>query len=69
MSLLLFTCPNTHHRASTGIETSVESLRDCWRRTVKVDCPYCGRRHNISVRKTYVDAALHDAVDRLQERI
>src|SRR5262245_14512170 len=61
MPALLFTCPATRHRASTGIETTVQSLRECWKATVRVDCPHCGQQHEISVRETYVDAALDDA--------
>jgi DNA-directed RNA polymerase subunit RPC12/RpoP len=66
MPSLLFTCPTTHHRASTGIETDIESLRKCWQRTLKVRCPYCGDVHKISVRETYINTALHDAINRVE---
>src|SRR5262245_50608912 len=55
MPSLLYTCPTTRHKASTGIEMSVESLRKCWRMAVRVNCPHCGQVHEISVRETYVD--------------
>ena len=65
MPQLLFTCPTTHRKVPTGVETDAESLRKCWQSTLKVWCPHCGTVHKISVRKTYVDTALHDAVDRI----
>jgi hypothetical protein len=61
---LLFTCPATRNKASTGIETDAESLRKCWQTTLKVRCPHCGKDHKISVRKTYIDMALDEAIDR-----
>jgi hypothetical protein len=64
MRLLLFTCPTTSQQVPTGIETDVESLRAAWKRTLKVSCPHCGEVHEISVRETYVNGALRDAVDR-----
>jgi hypothetical protein len=64
MGTLQFFCPATHHPASTGIETDPDSLRACWRTTVKVDCPHCGKVHEISVRETYIGMALRDAVER-----
>jgi hypothetical protein len=33
--------------------------------TLKVDCPYCGAVHEISVREAYIDSAIHAATDRL----
>jgi hypothetical protein len=65
MPQLLFTCPTTHRKLSTGVETDAKSLRKRWQSTLKVRCPHCGTVHKISVRKTYVDMALHDAVDRM----
>jgi hypothetical protein len=61
---LLFTCPITHHRASTGIETDVQSLQATWKAMLKVKCPHCGGVHDVSVRDTYIDAALQDATGR-----
>ena len=61
---LLFTCPITHHRASTGIETDVQSLQATWKAMLKVKCPHCGGVHEVSVRDTYIDAALQDATGR-----
>jgi hypothetical protein len=65
MSQLFFTCPKTNQHTPTGIETDIESLKASWRATLKVSCPHCGEVHEISVRETYINGALHDAVDRL----
>jgi phage FluMu protein Com len=45
-----------------GIETDVQSLRAAWKATLKVKCPRCGEMHEISVRKTYINGALEDAI-------
>ena len=65
MAQLLFTCPKTRRQAPTGIETDVQSLRAAWSKTLKVQCPRCGEMHEISVRETYINGALHDVTDRL----
>jgi hypothetical protein len=65
MASLLFVCPNTNQQAPTGIETDVQSLRASWKATLKVNCPYCGEVHEISVRETYINGALSDAAGRL----
>jgi hypothetical protein len=64
MAALLFTCPKTRQRAPSGIETDVETLRAAWSETLKVRCPLCGEEHDISVRETYINGALNDAVER-----
>jgi hypothetical protein len=64
MGTLQFFCPETTQQASTGIETDPDSLRSCWRTTVKVNCPHCGKAHEISIRETYIGMALNDALDR-----
>jgi hypothetical protein len=64
MALLFFTCPKTNQQAPTGIETDVQSLSVVWRATLSVHCPYCGEMHEISVRETYINGVLSDAVDR-----
>jgi hypothetical protein len=64
MAPLLFTCPNTKQRASTGIEMDVESLRAAWSEMIKVQCPHCGKMHEVSVRETYINGALDDALER-----
>jgi hypothetical protein len=66
MASLLFTCPKTHQRAPTGIETDVQSLREAWSKKVKVQCPLCGETHEMLVRETYINGALSDATDRLR---
>ena len=65
MASLLFTCPQTHQKAPTGVETDAQSLRASWKATLKVDCPYCGALHEIAVREAYLDSAIHAATDRL----
>jgi transcription elongation factor Elf1 len=62
MGSLLFTCPNTNQQVSTGVETNVQSLRAAWTSTLKVNCQQCGQIHEISVRDTYLNGALDDAV-------
>jgi hypothetical protein len=66
MASLLFTCPKTRQQAPTGIETDVQSLRAAWSKKLAVHCPLCGKMHEISVRETYIEGALHDAADRLR---
>jgi hypothetical protein len=61
MGPLLFICPKTNQQAPTGIETDVQSLSASWKATLKVNCPYCGGVHEISVRETYINGALSDA--------
>ena len=69
MSPLLFICPKTNQQAPTGIETDVQSLSASWRAMLKVNCPHCGKVHQISVRETYIEGALDAAVDRLRAAI
>jgi hypothetical protein len=64
MASLLFTCPQTHQKVPTGVETDVQSLR-AWKATLKVDCPCCGAVHEIAVREAYLDSAMLAATDRL----
>jgi hypothetical protein len=56
MAPLTFTCPNTKQRASTGIQTDVQSLHALWKVVLKVNCPLCGEVHEISVRETFISA-------------
>jgi hypothetical protein len=65
--LLLFTCPKTNQQAPTGIETDPQSLGAAWKATLKVTCPHCGELHEVSVRETYLNGALSDAVDRMRD--
>jgi hypothetical protein len=58
MPSLFFTCPKTRQQADTGIMTDAESLRDTWSMTLNVNCPHCGQMHAVSVRETYIDAAI-----------
>jgi phage FluMu protein Com len=64
MASLLFNCPRTNQRASTCIETDVQSLRASWRATLRVNCPHCGEVHEISVCETYINGVL-DPAERL----
>ena len=63
MASLFFTCPTTHQQAPTGIETDVQSLRAVWNSTLKINCSYCGKVHEISAREAYINGALDDAVE------
>jgi hypothetical protein len=56
-------------RAPTGVETDAQSLSASWRATLKVSCPYCGEMHEISVRETYINGVLQDAVEQLRPAI
>jgi hypothetical protein len=58
MAPLLFTCPTTHRRAPTRIETDPNSLAAAWKKTLKVKCPHCGEVHRISVREAYITFAV-----------
>jgi hypothetical protein len=69
MAPLLFICPKTDQQAPTGIETDVQSLSASWKALLKVNCPYCGEVHEISVRETYIDGVLSDVVDGLHHVI
>jgi hypothetical protein len=69
MPALFFTCPKTQKRASTGVETDVDSLRASWSDVLEVRCPFCGEVHKMSVRETFIDSALHDATDRSRQAI
>jgi hypothetical protein len=60
---LFFTCPKTKQRASTGIESDLQSLRASWSKTLKVNCSFCGKGHDLAVRETYAETILHDATD------
>ena len=50
----------TRQQAVTGIMTDAESLRDSWSMTLNVNCPDCGQMHAVSVRETYIDAAIRN---------
>jgi hypothetical protein len=69
MGALLFICPKTNQQAPTGIETDVQSLSASWKATLIVHCPHCSEVHELSVRETYINGALSDAVDRLRQVI
>jgi hypothetical protein len=63
MPALFFTCPTTKHRAPTGIQSDLQSLRASWSKTLTVNCPLCGEVHELAVRETYAEAVLQDAYD------
>ena len=58
MARLLFTCPNTSRKASTGVEMDVQGLRQCWKLTLKLACPHCDDVHDVCVREAYLDSAV-----------
>jgi hypothetical protein len=61
--------PKTNQQAPTGIETDVQSLSASWKAMLKVNCPHCGKVHEISVRDTYINGALSDAGERVHRVI
>jgi hypothetical protein len=63
MAPLPFTCPTTHRRAPTCIETDPKSLAAAWKKTLKVECPHCGEVHGISVREAYITFAVQDGTN------
>jgi hypothetical protein len=63
MAPLLFTCPTTHRRAPTRVETDAKSLAAAWKKTLKVECPHCGKMHRVSVRDAYIAFAIQDGAD------
>jgi hypothetical protein len=65
MASLFFTCPSTHLKVPTGIETDVQSLRTGWKAVLKVNCSHCGRVHEISVRETYINGVLDATANQL----
>jgi hypothetical protein len=65
MAPLLFTCPTTHRRAPTRVETDPKSLAAAWKRTLKVECPHCGEMHRVTVRDAYIASAVQDGTDRI----
>jgi hypothetical protein len=69
MALLRFACPKTSRHVSTGVETDVHGLSASWKETLKVKCPHCDGEHEISVRETYINGTLADAVDRLRRMV
>jgi hypothetical protein len=60
MSPLPFTCPHTHRRFPTRVETDPKSLAAAWRKTLRVDCPHCGEVHRLTVREAYIAFAVQD---------
>ena len=60
MSFLNFTCPETRQQAPTGIGMDAASLGAAWSKKISVECPRCGKTHEILVRQTYIDSALSD---------
>jgi hypothetical protein len=57
MAPLFFTCPTTHRKAPTGIDTDVQSLRAAWKATLIVKCPHCARAVTHSPSRAGVDAS------------
>jgi hypothetical protein len=69
MAPLLFICPKTNQEAPTGIETDAQSLRASWKAMLRVNCPHCGKVHQISVREMYIEGTLGAAFNRLRPAI
>ena len=66
MPALSFTCPNTHQRAPSGIQTDVQSLRASWSERVKINCSLCGKVHDFAVREMYTEGILQDVTDQFR---
>ena len=64
MAEFLFICPKTGGKIPTGVTVDVKGLRRSWAKTLKLNCVHCGEIHKISVRETFLDTILNDAVDR-----
>ena len=60
MVSLLYTCPATHRRVPTGIETDAESLRASWSTRLTIHCSQCGKPHEFSVLETFIAGASDD---------
>jgi hypothetical protein len=69
MPTLIFDCPHTHRTFSTGVETSLGSLRRSWKAQLEVHCPHCHEAHKISVREAYLNGVLSDDAVRLRQEI
>src|SRR5262245_44740007 len=64
MPSILFTCPTTQRKASTGVLMNAQTLQKRWQETLEIRCPHCCEIHEISVRQTYIEMTLDDAEDR-----
>jgi hypothetical protein len=64
---LFFTCPATNQRVPTGIQTDAKSLQASWTSALNVNCPWCGKVHNVAVREAYMDSALSGTYDLLSK--
>jgi hypothetical protein len=69
MAPLFFICPETNQQAPTGIETDAQTLSAYWKAMVNVNCPHCGKAHQISVRQTYIEGLLDTADNWLRPAI
>jgi endogenous inhibitor of DNA gyrase (YacG/DUF329 family) len=57
MERLLFICPETGREVDVGIETEIGTLLRIKSKTLRTQCPACGRRHEWQLR----DAVLPQA--------
>jgi hypothetical protein len=64
MAEFLFTCPKTGGKIPTGVTVDAKGLRRSWMKALKLNCVHCGEIHTISVRETFLEVLLNDAVDR-----
>lgn len=55
---LVVKCPETNKGIQTPIRLDVADLRGIWSETIDVDCPYCNRRHSVTVRDAYIEHSL-----------
>jgi len=59
-SLFFLPVPNTRQQADTGIITDAEGLSDTWSMIAQYDSPRCGEMHAVSMRESYIDAAIRN---------
>jgi hypothetical protein len=55
MNPLLFQCPKTERRVTTGIEIDMAALRNVQPVTVRLLCPYCGNAHEWKLTDAAID--------------
>ena len=61
MGPLLAYCPNTSKPIETGIENDPAGLKKSWDVMLRLDCPHCGKVHEIRVRDAFVQGEIAPA--------
>jgi len=60
MPLLLFTCPSTGGSFASGIHTDARSLACVAQLPVRLQCPHCGKMHQVTAKSGYFPEAGSD---------